>query len=122
MIDKGLRLTNYLIDLVIIYVLWTISYIILPDIASDFLVFYILMFFYYFLLELIFQQTVGKMVTKTKVVNKNDTKASVLQLGIRSSLRLIPIDAFSYLFGTERGFHDILSSTRLVKSDTSATV
>jgi len=51
MIDKGLRLTNYLIDLVIIYVLWTTSYIILPGIASDFLVFYILMFFIIFCLN-----------------------------------------------------------------------
>jgi uncharacterized RDD family membrane protein YckC len=44
-------------------------------------------------------QTVGKMITKTKVVNSvTYKKPGVLRVLIRTLCRLIPIDFFSYLF------------------------
>jgi uncharacterized RDD family membrane protein YckC len=73
------------------------------------------MFLYNFSFEIYNGQTLGKYITKTKVVYKDGSKPSFLNLFMRSILRLIPIDALSYLFGSEQGFHDKLSSTRLVK-------
>ncbi len=77
--------------------------------------FYFVMFFYYLTFEAYNGQTIGKRITKTEVVNKYGTKPSLLKIIFRSFLRLIPIDSLSYLFGSEQGFHDKLSSTRLVK-------
>lgn len=60
-------------------------------------------------------QTLGEMISKTKVVNKNGTHPSVFKIFARTLLRLVPIDIVSYLFGTELGFHDVLSGTKLKK-------
>lgn len=76
--------------------------------------FYLILFFYYFILELLFKKTLGKMVTKTKVVKKNGGKASFMNILLRTSARFIPFDIISYAFGTERGMHDVLSSTKLI--------
>ena len=77
--------------------------------------FYAVTFLYYFSFELFSGQTPGKMVTKTTVVKKNGVKANFINIMIRSFCRLIPFDSLSYLFGTENGFHDVCSSTRLIK-------
>ncbi|KAA3624639.1 MAG: hypothetical protein DWP94_02930 [Flavobacterium sp.] len=114
-IDKGIRLTNYLIDFSIIVIIWIIISIISKDAEAAGIVFYILTFLYYFIMEFFLGQTIGKIVTKTVVVKKSGLRASLLNIIIRTTCRLIPIDGFSYLFGTERGFHDVLSSTRLTK-------
>jgi len=66
-------------------------------------------------MELFIKQTLGKMITKTTVVHKDGSSPSVLNILMRSFWRLIPFDSLSYLFGTEVGMHDKLSSTRLIK-------
>jgi len=75
--------------------------------------FYLIMFLYYLIFEAITGQTLGKMLTKTRVIRMDGTKPSFFRIFLRSFWRLIPIDAISYLFGFELGMHDILSSTRL---------
>ena len=112
-IDKGTRLLNYLVDLFIIYIFWAMVFTMIGSEYNSATIFYAVMFFYYFILELSFGQTIGKLVSKTKVVHKNGGKAGFMKILLRSFWRLIPIDAFSYLFGTEIGMHDALSSTRL---------
>ncbi len=114
-IDKAIRLTNYLIDLAMILIVWFLIALIFRNSYVGEEVLYLLMFFYYLLLESILGQTIGKIVTKTSVVKKDGRRANFLNILIRTVLRFIPIDAFSYLFGTERGFHDVLSSTKLIK-------
>ncbi len=111
-VDKGVRLTNYLIDLIIIYVSWLMIILMMP-IYKEYLLFYCLMFLYYVIMEFSWGQTLGKMVTKTKVVHKSGGKPSFVNILIRSFCRLIPIDALSYLFGS--GMHDQLSSTRVIR-------
>ena len=113
--DKGIRATNYLIDFSIIIILWIGITIVFRNSNTEVSDFYFLMFLYYLILELFFRQTIGKMITKTIVVKKDGKRANFLNILIRSFLRLIPIDNISYLFGTERGFHDVLSSTKLIK-------
>jgi len=114
-IDKGVRATNYFIDLFVIYAICFVI-ILLDRSLIDFLfLFYIIMFLYYFLMELFTKQTLGKMITKTKVVHKDGSSANWLKILMRSFWRLIPFDSISYLFGTEVGMHDKLSTTRLIK-------
>jgi uncharacterized RDD family membrane protein YckC len=74
------------------------------------------MFLYYFLFELLTSQTLGKMITKTKVVDKYGSKPHVFRIGIRSLSRIIPFDGLSYLFGFEIGMHDLVSNTKLMNA------
>lgn len=114
-IDKGMRLTNYLIDSVIIIMISIIPVLLFSDYLTETEVLLSTMFLYYFVLESSTGQTLGKMVTKTKVVTRDGSKPKIWSIFMRSFLRLIPIDNFSYLFGTSHGFHDVLSLTKLQK-------
>jgi len=70
-------------------------------------------YLYYFIFEWTTGQTVGKMITKTKVVNSGtDMKPGILRTLIRTLSRLIPIDFLSYLFSSN-GMHDWISKTEL---------
>ncbi|MEP2935797.1 MAG: RDD family protein [Gilvibacter sp.] len=115
-IDKGTRATNFFIDYGILIVVWVVVVFLNDDVYNSTPLFYLFTFLYYFLLEAIFGQTIGKLVTKTYVVKKDGSKASILNLIIRSLCRLIPFDALTYLIGTERGLHDVWSFTKLSKS------
>ena len=66
-IDKGTRLANYVIDFLVIYVMWFVVILISQLYNSEYLVLYIIMFFYYLIFEAITGKTLGKMVTKTTV-------------------------------------------------------
>tara|TARA_R110002012_G_scaffold321930_1_gene552440 strand:- start:23529 stop:23885 length:357 start_codon:yes stop_codon:yes gene_type:complete len=114
-IDKGTRLTNYLIDLFIIFILSIIVIVIFQANDAISYIFYAVMFAYYCIFEGMSGQTLGKLVTKTKVVGKNGEKPPLTKIFFRSFLRLIPFDALSYLFGSEQGIHDTYSRTQLTK-------
>lgn len=73
-------------------------------------------FLYYFLLEVVCQKTVGKMVTRTKVTALDGGRASVLQILGRTAARFIPLEALTFLGSEEpRGWHDSLSGTRVIR-------
>ncbi|WP_160289453.1 RDD family protein [Psychroserpens mesophilus] len=94
-IDKGTRLANYLIDLIVIYSLWFVVVLMSQFYNAEYLIFYILMFLYYLIFETITGQTLGKMVTKTKVITKDGTRPTFVNIRIRTLSRLIPFDALS---------------------------
>jgi uncharacterized RDD family membrane protein YckC len=73
-------------------------------------------FGYYVFMETRFQKTIGKFITKTKVVNKNGTRPEVGDIVRRTFCRLIPFDRVSFLF-TPNGFHDRLSDTTIIKDE-----
>ena len=73
-------------------------------------------FGYYVFMETKYQKTIGKFITKTKVVNKNGTKPEVGDIVRRTFCRLIPFDRISFLF-TANGFHDRLSDTTIIKDE-----
>lgn len=115
-IDKGIRLLNFVIDITIIIVICIpLNLLLLSNNPNA--IFLLVHFGYYFILESISGQTLGKMVTDTEVVNLDNTKPNVGKIFIRSILRLIPIDGYTYLFGQDQGGHDIMSRTRLRKVD-----
>ena len=70
-------------------------------------------FLYYGICEAIFQRTLGKLITGTKVTAIDGSKPKFLRIMGRAAARLIPFDAFSYLGGPE-GWHDTISKTRVV--------
>lgn len=118
-VNKGTRIVNFVIDIIIITV---ISEIIkgFVNYRMASLVYYLVYFMYYILFEFIKGQTIGKMITKTKVVNMLNVKPSFGRIFYRTFLRLNPFDTASYLFGHEQGGHDLLSKTRLVNKKTGA--
>lgn len=120
-----LRFVNYLIDIIAGYVTaFIIAMIVTLILPLDFIGFQLAasilvvasFFAYYILMEVIFQKTLGKFVTKTKVVTVNGQKPPERTIVLRTLCRLIPFDHISFLF-TKNGFHDNLSKTKVIKDN-----
>ncbi|WP_422348929.1 RDD family protein [Flagellimonas sp.] len=129
-VGSDIRFVHYIVDVIASYILVIVVFILLgiffPFEDEALLGFFsIIMFFgsffgYYFVMELQFQKTLGKFITKTKVVNKYGEKPTVGELVARTFCRFIPFDNFSFLF-TKNGFHDSLSSTKVVRDSVNHT-
>ena len=123
-VGSDIRFVHYIVDVIASYILVIVVFFLLgiffPFEDEALLGFFsIIMFFgsffgYYFVMELQFQKTLGKFITKTKVVNKYGEKPTTSELVARTFCRFIPFDNFSFLF-TKNGFHDSLSSTKVVR-------
>ncbi|TCP22603.1 RDD family protein [Tenacibaculum skagerrakense] len=110
-ITKGTRFVNYIIDHLIIIILFSIISILLT--SSSELMYFLIYIFYYLLLEFLNNgQTIGKLVTKTRVVNLTNEKPTFRRILWRTLLRLNPFDIMSYLVGQEG--HDSISKTKLI--------
>ena len=131
--SKSQRLLNLLIDVFIIYIIGIsigttvniIGDLTYSDRASNWLkslslienLFFglIILFFYYLFTEMYFSRTFAKYFTKTIVVRVDGSKPNTKNFMIRAVSRLNPMDPFSFLGKTERGLHDTLSATYVVK-------
>jgi uncharacterized RDD family membrane protein YckC len=72
---------------------------------------------YYNVFEIFFGTTIGKLFTKTVVVDVYGEKPNANAILIRSLCRLIPFEVFSF-FGTPCiGWHDSLSKTYVVNKE-----
>lgn len=121
-----IRFINFLIDFIVWLVLASlISFIIelfVPVTAENqgvLTLFIYILFFgsfiaYYSIMEIKFQKTVGKFITKTKVVTMNGEKPENGEIITRTFCRLIPFDRLSFLV-FKNGIHDFLSKTKVVK-------
>ena len=118
-VGSEIRFLNFLID----FIIWLIIAAILtfPLNANDgtqmFLGYFILIVSfigYYAIMEIKFQKTIGKYVTKTRVVKTNGERPENSDIISRTFCRLIPFDRVSFLF-VKNGFHDSLSKTKVVK-------
>lgn len=112
------RALNQVIDYsAIVLLCYLINFIIsvISNLADDLqgLIFLIVYFSYYIYMEIIFQQTFGKLYTKTKVVTLDGDKPTLRQIITRTSLRIIPYDIISF-FIEKNGFHDSLSKTTVI--------
>jgi len=129
-VGKGLRFANYLIDVIAIQVMsFAVGIAVgIAVIASGGdiedpgvnlalnLGGVLLSITYYIFLEGLTGRTIGKLITQTRVVNATGDSPSFGQVVGRSFARIIPFEAFSFLFGDSRGWHDTLSKTYVVKS------
>ncbi|AYN67483.1 RDD family protein [Euzebyella marina] len=118
--NKKNRFVNFLVDISIIAIFNSSLIYFLGDIEDSFrLIFRTGLAFslgYYAFMESVFQKTLGKFLTKTKVVDENGDKPSGKQIFTRTLCRLIPFDPLTFLF-ERKGykFHDSLSKTMVIK-------
>jgi uncharacterized RDD family membrane protein YckC len=120
-VNSVTRFLNFIIDTIV----WFIIVAILTNalnakdpmqMAVGYFIFFASYIGYYAFMETKYQKTIGKFITKTKVVNKNGTKPEGGDILRRTFCRLIPFDRISFLF-TSNGFHDRLSDTTLIKEE-----
>jgi len=131
-VGSSIRFIHLIIDTVCVYILafmllyfygyFAVKVGFSTSVFSIYIILIIGYLSYYIFMENKYQKTVGKFITKTKVVTKNGSnKPSLNDIIRRTVLRLIPYDYFSFLI-TNNGFHDRLSETTLVKDDFRQTV
>lgn len=121
-VSKKSRFFNWIIDLSIIYILSINNIMRLSDnfifedvpflnsSASWFIL--LIMFWYYFILELLFLQTIGKLHNNSVVLYEKNKFKSIL---FRTLGRFIPFESLSF-FGKE-GWHDTVSNTSVYKAN-----
>ncbi|UII26246.1 RDD family protein [Fulvivirga maritima] len=120
--SAGKRLANVLIDFVACYILAFLFGVLIGIFGSislsEFnfnLLAYLLCFCYYVAMEASCGKTVGKYLTKTKVVAIDGTRPTLLQIMGRSISRFIPFEVFSFFGGHKTiGWHDSLPKTRVI--------
>jgi hypothetical protein len=116
--NLSLRFYNFLTDSLIIFVSFFLIIVIFKGVIPEksvklyASVYYI---FYYFTFEYFLNKTPGKFITKTQVIVQND-KNKALSILIRSIVRLIPLDIFSFLV-LETGLHDKFSYSKITKNN-----
>ncbi|PKB42196.1 putative RDD family membrane protein YckC [Cellulophaga sp. RHA19] len=127
-VGSGIRFLNLIIDSIIWYILIVITYflfwIIIPTSVStsngfivgiiNLVIIFVPFFAYHSLMEIKFQKTIGKFITKTRVVKLNGEKPESADIISRTFCRLIPFDRISFLF-MKNGIHDFLSKTKVIK-------
>jgi hypothetical protein len=125
-VGQASRLLHLVVDTFVHYSITILLYILaiqfFPSYSRDvdfiqfmaIFLFFVAFFGYYTLMEYLFQKTVGKFLTKTKVVTKEGEKPGFSHIFIRTVLRLVPFDNVTFMTGTN-GFHDVYSKTMVVK-------
>lgn len=118
------RLANLLLDLMSYVFLWMLTEIVngivalysgvdLVGLAGPLSTLGVL-FIYYFLGEALLGKTVGKFVTRTRVVAESGGAAHRWQIFVRTLSRFVPLEAVSFLGRRRYGWHDQWSKTRVV--------
>ncbi len=131
--SQGDRLTNYFIDyiaMMLFGVVIVLIYFFFIDPDSDYLyeedtglkaklIEYalgaVITIMYYLLCETLFKgKTLGKLITKTRAINLDNSKMGFEDTLLRTLCRIIPFEAFSFL-GNGPGWHDKFSDTKVIK-------
>jgi len=125
LVSSGVRFVNHLIDSIVWAILTFVMIFIIgfffqptDEVVITLITFTIIFgtfIGYYAIMEIMFQKTVGKYVTKTQVVKMNGEKPNNGDILTRTFCRLIPFDRISFLF-VKNGIHDFLSKTKVIKN------
>jgi len=130
LVSQGVRFGYFLIDLVFLYLIQIIIGVLiglilgvtgnlhLLDEGTAFSIFlnlsgYLIYFLYYSISEGLGGTSLGKVICGYTVINDRAEKISFGTAMLRSLCRMIPFEAFSCF--AERGWHDTLSKTYVVK-------
>ena len=73
-------------------------------------------FLYFAFMEYKYQKTIGKFLTRSKVMMSDGRRPELNEIMLRTACRLIPLDRISFLF-SKNGFHDRLSDTIVIKEE-----
>lgn len=120
------RFLNYLLD--IIFIVFALTIIITfsgYNLENDeektqtllIVIFFIISPFYYILMEFNFGKTLGKIITKTKVISTDGQPLSLKQCILRTLCRIIPFERFSGLFFNGAFWHDTIPKTKVVEDN-----
>ena len=128
-LSAGARFANYIIDVIVYYIICFLLGIVLAasgsaDILTDpnsaaaaelkmQLIGILLWMIYYSVLEGFFGITIGKLITGSIVVDNEGNKISFGKAVLRTLSRLVPFEPFSFL-GSGRGWHDRWTDTYVV--------
>ncbi|MGI9552824.1 MAG: RDD family protein [Aurantibacter sp.] len=132
--SQGKRFANYIIDFICLlifivmfsFILGIILALIAPSTLHifeegntllEYAIGFVAGMIYYSTLESISGQSIGKAITRTKVVTETGEKPDFGMILLRSVCRYIPFDAFSFLGSHPIGWHDSISKTRVVPID-----
>ena len=122
----SVRFLNYIIDIVFCFVVVVGSFGFLgilsafvPINTEDMIgyatpAFYLFYFSYWIVFEYFTGRTVGKFITKTKVICPDGSRPGFWRIVGRTFARLIPFEAFSFLANRPIGIHDSVSNTIVV--------
>ncbi|MFK7972690.1 MAG: RDD family protein [Bacteroidia bacterium] len=127
--DKGQRFVNYLIDYIVLAVASNGLEFVLNQIIMEvpfdssvllavysFFIVILVNIFYYAAMEMNTGKTIGKMVSRTRVVNKDGGPISWGQALGRSASRLVPFEQLSIFFSNENlCWHDTWTNTRVIR-------
>jgi uncharacterized RDD family membrane protein YckC len=128
--SSNVRLINYLIDMLAVIILELVIGVVILKLYGNnsgiysymhidqvgLLVFvFLLNMIYYTLFESITGKTIGKYLTKSKVINLNGEQPGMASVLLRSLCRFVPFDQFSFLSSDHTGWHDTLSKTIVIK-------
>ena len=125
-VKSRIRFLNFTIDFVVVFILYFMiepvfeAFLPLTSRAElsifriGFLIFFIAL--YYIPFEYKTQKTLGKIITKTKVVTLEGNKPEFIDIVSRTFCRLIPFDRFSFFY-SRNGFHDAISRTKVIRDD-----
>ena len=123
--DAGNRFANLIVDTIVFYILYfilalatglpTTDYTDVSEAVTSTLFSWLCYFLYYFILETLTGKTLGKMITRTKVVDVNGQKPGSSVIALRTLSRLVPFEPFSFFGNPPRGWHDTWSKTWVVK-------
>lgn len=134
-VSQGLRFFNFFIDQVLMQILSSAAGFVLgvvvalsrPDPTQPmpqdelgrlqilgFFLGLVVFVIYFVVMEGLFQRSIAKFLTGTRVVRTDGTKPTFGQIVGRTFARFIPFEPFSFLAGPV-GWHDSLSGTRVVK-------
>lgn len=120
-VASSLRFFNFLIDIIFFGIIAEIFFMIIGSfinlveyISLSYILLILLYVSYYAFFESNWQKTIGKFVTKTRVVTLDGEVPNFNEILFRSFCRLIPFDRISFLF-TKNGFHDSISKTKVIK-------
>lgn len=131
--SAGQRFLNYIIDVIAFYILFIIVSIIggvafatsNPGESIEgsawftailYIESFVILIAYYTLLEGSRGKTLGKLITKTKVVSETGGQISYGKAFIRTLIRLIPVEFLSRLSGSNM-WHDEWTKTMVVKDN-----
>ena len=121
-VGVGTRVVNFLVDTTLVFLLawaasktwnWYVFHWRYPYFNFGWF-FFGSLFVYYTLFEGLTGRTPGKMLSYTKIVNRQNRRANFLQVLVRSLVRITIIDIFFIPF-LDKPLHDYLSKTEVVE-------
>ncbi len=126
----GQRFLNHIIDIIVFYILSVLVILLISSfVGTDWIMnednvfnklnqYFILISIYtiyYSTMEYKFGKTIGKFITKTKVVTENSLPPTYNTCFFRSIVRIIPFEPISILFDQTQAWHDRWTKTYVVK-------